>query len=112
MSVDLGSLASSATPIAVGGIAGFLAGYAIKKVIKIVLVIAGLMIVAYVALGYQNYVSVDWSKIEEAGSGLISNVSNTNLPGTEQSISSSIAAFGIPLVGSLAGGFILGFIKG
>lgn len=112
MSVDLGSLASSATPIAVGGIAGFLAGYAIKKVIKIVLVIAGLMIVAYVALGYQNYVSVDWSKIEEAGSGLISNVSNTNLPGTEQSISSAMAAFGIPLVGSLAGGFILGFIKG
>lgn len=108
----MGSLASSATPIAVGGIAGFLAGYAIKKVIKIVLVIAGLMIVAYVALGYQNYVSVDWSKIEEAGSGLISNVSNTNLPGTEQSISSAMAAFGIPLVGSLAGGFILGFIKG
>lgn len=112
MSVDLGSLASNATPIAVGGIAGFLAGYAIKKVIKIVLVIAGLMIVAYVALGYQKYVSVDWSMIEEAGSGLISNVSSTNLPGTEQSISSAMAAFGIPLVGSLAGGFILGFIKG
>jgi uncharacterized membrane protein (Fun14 family) len=112
MSVDLGSLASNATPIAVGGIAGFLAGYAIKKVIKIVLVIAGLMIVAYVALGYQEYVSVDWSKIEEAGSGLISNASSANFPGTEQSISSAMAAFGIPLVGSLAGGFILGFIKG
>jgi uncharacterized membrane protein (Fun14 family) len=112
MSVDLGSLASNATPIAVGGIAGFLAGYAIKKVIKIVLVIAGLMIVAYVALGYQEYVSVDWSKIEESGSGLISNVSSANFPGTEQSISSAMAAFGIPLVGSLAAGFILGFIKG
>jgi uncharacterized membrane protein (Fun14 family) len=112
MSVDLGSLANNVTPIAVGGIAGFLAGYAIKKVIKIVLVIAGLMIVAYVALGYQEYVSVDWSKIEEAGSGLMGNVSNTNLPGTEQTISSAMAAIGIPLVGSLAGGFILGFIKG
>lgn len=108
----MGSLASNATPIAVGGIAGFLAGYAIKKVIKIVLVIAGLMIVAYVALGYQEYVSVDWSKIEESGSGLISNVSSVNFPGTEQSISSAMAAFGIPLVGSLAAGFILGFIKG
>jgi uncharacterized membrane protein (Fun14 family) len=112
MSMDLGSLASSATPIAVGGIAGFLVGYAIKKVIKIVLIIAGLMIVAFVALGYQQYVSVDWTKIQEAGTGLMGNVSNSNLPGTEQSISSVMAAFGIPLVGSLAAGFILGFIKG
>ncbi|HEY7535505.1 MAG TPA: FUN14 domain-containing protein, partial [Thermodesulfobacteriota bacterium] len=103
---------SSATPIAVGGIAGFLAGYAIKKVIKIFLIIAGLMIVAFVGLGYQQYVSVDWSKIQEAGSGLLGNVSNSNIPGTEQSISSVMAAFGIPLVGSLAAGFILGFIKG
>jgi uncharacterized membrane protein (Fun14 family) len=87
-------------------------GYAIKKVIKIVLIIAGLMIVAFVALGYQQYVSVDWTKIQEAGSGLMGNVSNSNLPGTEQSISSVMAAFGIPLVGSLAAGFILGFIKG
>jgi uncharacterized membrane protein (Fun14 family) len=71
-----------------------------------------LMIVAVVALGYQQYVSVDWSKIQEAGSGLMGNVSNTKLPGTEQSISSIMAAFGIPLVGSLAAGFILGFIKG
>ena len=112
MSMDLSSLASSATPIAVGGIAGFLAGYALKKVNKIVLIIAGLMIVAVVALGYQQYVSVDWTKIQEAGSGLMGNVSNTKLPGTEQSISSIMAAFGIPLVGSLAAGFILGFIKG
>jgi uncharacterized membrane protein (Fun14 family) len=112
MSMDLGSLASSATPIAVGGIAGFLVGYAIKKVIKIVLIIAGLMIVAIVGLGYQQYVSVDWTKIQEAGSGLMGNVSSSNIPGTEQSISSVMAAFGIPLVGSLAAGFILGFIKG
>jgi hypothetical protein len=40
------------------------------------------------------------------------NVSSSNIPGTEQSISSVMAAFGIPLVGSLAAGFILGFIKG
>jgi uncharacterized membrane protein (Fun14 family) len=112
MSVDLGSLASSATPIAVGGVAGFLVGYAIKKVIKIVLIIAGLMIVAFVGLGYQQYVSFDWSKIQEEGSSLVSNVSNTSIPGTEQSISSVMASFGIPLVGSLAAGFILGFIKG
>ena len=103
MSMDFGSLASSATPIAVGGIAGFLVGYAIKKVIKIVLIIAGLLIVAFVALGYQQYVSVDWNRVQEAGSGLMGNVSNTNIPGTEQSVSSVMAAFGIPLVGSLAG---------
>ena len=112
MSMDFGSLASSATPIAMGGIAGFLVGYAIKKVIKIVLIIAGLLIVAFVALGYQQYVSVDWNRVQEAGSGLMGNVSSTNIPGTEQSISSIMAAFGIPLVGSLAAGFILGFIKG
>ena len=112
MSMDFGSIASNATPIAVGGIAGFLVGYAIKKVIKIALVIAGLLIVAFFALGYQQFVTVDWTKIQDAGSGLVGNVSSTNIPGTEQSISSALAAFGIPLVGSLAAGFVLGFIKG
>ena len=36
MSMDFGSLASSATPIAVGGIAGFLVGYAFYLVVHYV----------------------------------------------------------------------------
>ena len=43
MSIDLGTLATS---VGVGGGVGFLLGYAVKKVIKIVIVLAGLSIAA------------------------------------------------------------------
>jgi uncharacterized membrane protein (Fun14 family) len=42
---------------------GFIAGYAIKKVIKLAAIIAGLFIAALAYLEYQRIVSVDWNRI-------------------------------------------------
>jgi uncharacterized membrane protein (Fun14 family) len=56
------------TPFAgtVGGgfFLGLLAGYAIKKVIKLAAVIIGLFIAALAYLEYQRVVNVDWNRIQ------------------------------------------------
>ncbi|MDQ6862985.1 MAG: FUN14 domain-containing protein [Thermoproteota archaeon] len=47
-----------------GFLVGLLAGYAIKKVIKIVTVIIGLLIAALAYLGYQRIIQVDWENLQ------------------------------------------------
>ena len=64
MVVDIGSLASTATSVGFGGITGFLIGYTIKKVVKVILVIVGLVFVAFVFLEYQKLITVNWTKIQ------------------------------------------------
>jgi uncharacterized membrane protein (Fun14 family) len=58
----------------VGGsfLVGVLAGYALKKVIKIVAVIVGLFIAALAYLEYQRIIQVDWTLIQALSqSGII-----------------------------------------
>ena len=55
-----------------GFLAGALAGYALKKVIKIVAVIVGLFIAALAYLEYQRIIQVDWTSIQALSqSGII-----------------------------------------
>jgi uncharacterized membrane protein (Fun14 family) len=117
MVVDIGSLASTATSAGFGGITGFLIGYAIKKVVKVILVIVGLVFVAFVFLEYQKLITVNWTKIQASTIAAFGNVTSDQLlarsgiPGTDH-IASSMSSFGIPLTGSLTAGLILGFIRG
>ena len=115
MSVDLGILASTATSVGFGGITGFLVGYAIKKVVKIILVIIGLLFVAFIALEYQKLITVNWTKIQSMGLTALGNVTSGHvsnyIPGGDY-LSSAMLNFGIPLTGGLTAGFILGFMKG
>ena len=56
LAYDLGFML---TTVSSGGVAGFLIGYALKKGIKIILGIAGLLLgLAY--LNYKGLVTVDW----------------------------------------------------
>ena len=117
MVVDIGSLASTATSVGFGGITGFLIGYAIKKVVKVILVIVGLVFVAFMFLEYQKLITVNWTKIQASTIATFGNVTSdqalahSGIPGTDH-ISSSMSSFGIPLTGSLTAGLILGFIRG
>jgi uncharacterized membrane protein (Fun14 family) len=47
-----------------GFLAGALAGYALKKVIKIVALIIGLFIAALAYMEYQQIIDVNWSKLQ------------------------------------------------
>ena len=44
---------------------GLVAGYAIKKIIKIVAVIVGLFIAALAYMEYQRIIDVNWAKIQQ-----------------------------------------------
>lgn len=56
MNFDLGNLATS---VGIGGGLGFLVGYAVKKIFKIILVLAGLSIATLSYLQLQGIVAVN-----------------------------------------------------
>jgi uncharacterized membrane protein (Fun14 family) len=113
MVIDIAPLATTATSIGFGGITGFLIGYAIKKVMKIMLIVLGLLIVAVIALEYQKLISVNWNnKIQTGLFGALGNVTNGQIPGTHEKIATTMSNIGIPLTGSLTAGFVLGFLRG
>jgi uncharacterized membrane protein (Fun14 family) len=94
---------------------GLLAGYAIKKIIKIAAVIVGLFIAALAYLEYQRIIDVNWAKIQTASEIVLTWVANAIVH-----ISNNIGAghagalsnLGIPLASSASAGFALGMIRG
>jgi uncharacterized membrane protein (Fun14 family) len=120
MSFDPSSLAPLAAYVGIGGAAGFLMGYGIKKVMKILLIIGGLILVGFIYLGYHKVLNIDWNKIyfsvEDGLSGIVNMTSGKISPefpsGGDQLISAAFTNYGIPIAGSIAAGFVIGFIKG
>jgi uncharacterized membrane protein (Fun14 family) len=120
MSFDPGSLAPIAASVGIGGAAGFLIGYAIKKTMKILLIIGGLILVGFIYLGYHKVLSIDWNRIyfsvADGLSGIVNMTSGKISPefpsGGDQLISAAFTNYGIPITGSIAAGFVIGFIKG
>lgn len=89
---------------------GFLIGYAIKKVMKILGVIIGGFLGALICLQSQGVIAIDWDKLqsvlESALSAISSSISNTD------QISIITANLGMPLASGLSGGLVLGLSKG
>jgi uncharacterized membrane protein (Fun14 family) len=127
-----------ASTIGFGGIVGFLVGFALKRIMKILAVIAG---VFFAALLYesQHIVNVNWDKLQTISNSVLSTITTaatTNATstiggsgmGAIQSIlgnnstaaaathilpiTSTMANLGIPLTGSTAMGFTIGLLKG
>jgi len=122
-SIGIGGLATSigigglATSIGIGGFLGFLMGYAIKKILKIIIIVAGLLVGIIYYLQYNGLIALDWAKMEQAVSNLMTNFDGLSLnapffPGISDQIFNAISNSGIPLTGGFAGGFAFGFSKG
>ncbi|AIF82805.1 hypothetical protein NTE_00727 [Candidatus Nitrososphaera evergladensis SR1] len=112
MSVDFTSVAAS---VGVGGVAGFVMGYAIKKILKIVMVIVGLFLAALAYLASQNVITINWDKIGAASTSTLVGLQNATIgatPGAADQVMMAMANIGIPLTGSFAAAFALGFMKG
>jgi uncharacterized membrane protein (Fun14 family) len=60
-----------------GFVAGALAGYAIKKIMKIAAVIVGLFITALAYLQYQGIIHVDWVKFQTVSLDGLTAITNT-----------------------------------
>jgi uncharacterized membrane protein (Fun14 family) len=100
---------------------GILIGYALKKVIKMVVVIVGLFLAGLAYLQYHQIANINWNKLQTVSEGAITTLSNaiTQIPGISgdghaAATASSLAmtSFGIPLTSSLSVGFTIGFMKG
>jgi uncharacterized membrane protein (Fun14 family) len=103
----------TATAATVGGgfFGGLLLGYAIKKVLKLIAVIAGLFIAGLAHLQYQQIASFDWNKIEVLASTVLGNVTS-RISSSQEVTSLAMSNIDIPLTGSMSAGFAVGFMKG
>ena len=87
------------TQLGMGGIAGFVVGYAVKKVLKITLVVLGVFFVGLLYMAHIGFIEINYEEVTAAfesvvvrlmeGGATLPNLLTTNLP--------------------LAGSFIFGF---
>lgn len=91
--------------LGIGGVGGFIAGYALKKFMKIVAVIIGLFILALVYLGYRGIISINYSALGDSVSGAL------GLTGQAAEWISPIIAH-LPFAGAFGLAFFLGFKMG
>lgn len=90
--------------LAVAG--GFIAGYAMRKIIKVALVIVGGFIFVMIALQGVGWVEADYQKMTD---DTVTFVSNTNIV---PQLNSFINNFNIVILAGLSIGGIVGFVKG
>jgi uncharacterized membrane protein (Fun14 family) len=121
--------------IGFGGIVGFLLGFALKRIMKILAVIAGVFFAALLYLETQHIVNVNWDKLQTISNSVLSTITTAtsatttggvgagpiqailgNNTGAAASIvpitSTTLTNLGIPLTGSTAMGFTIGILKG
>src|SRR5437764_11415772 len=124
--------------IGFGGIVGFLVGFALKRIMKILAVIAGVFFAALLYLESQHIVNVNWDKLQTISNSVLSTIAataattnatsttggvgagpiqailgnNTGAAASILPITSTMANLGIQLTGSTAMGFTIGLLKG
>ena len=100
------------TSIGFSGLTGFLIGYAIKRVLKILAFGAGLFFAALMYLESQNIVNINWDKLQIASQNAVSTLTNAagQFPFTS-TITSSSTTFALPMTGTAAIGFTIGFLR-
>src|SRR5438874_9384810 len=98
-----------------GFFVGLVAGYAIKKIIKIAAVIVGLFIAALAYLEYQRIIDVNWAKMQAVSQNGLTWVADTIIH-TSNDIgaghTAALSNLGIPLAASASAGFALGMVRG
>ena len=104
--------------VTVGGgfFGGILIGYALKKIFKIVTVIAGFFLAALAYLQYQQIASLNWDKLQAISENTLTTLAMQQIPGFDGNgnvpAELMMTNLGIPLTGSLAIGFTIGFMRG
>jgi uncharacterized membrane protein (Fun14 family) len=76
---------------------------------KILAVGAGIFFAALMYLESQNIVSINWDKLQIASQNAVSTL--TNAAGHFPLMSTSSANFALPMTGSMATGFAIGFMR-
>jgi uncharacterized membrane protein (Fun14 family) len=103
-----------------GFFVGVLIGYALKKVVKLVAVVVGLFFAGLAYLQYQQIININWDKLQATSQNAVTMFANATTQISNQlssgnnshTIGFAISNLGIPLTGSMAMGFAIGFMKG
>jgi uncharacterized membrane protein (Fun14 family) len=66
-----------------GFLFGAVAGYAIKKVMKIAAVVVGLFVAGFVYMSYKGWIDVQWVAMENATRSTLTKCSRTSCPCTQ-----------------------------
>ncbi|MEM3736626.1 MAG: FUN14 domain-containing protein [Candidatus Bathyarchaeia archaeon] len=88
-----------------GGSVGFIVGFALKKIMKIFIVLVGVFFVALQYLAYIGFIEIKYEKFAEAAEGWLA-----TFQGELSAL--SILAANIPFVGSFIVGLALGLKTG
>lgn len=91
--------------LGVGGIGGFIVGYAIKKISKLIIIVMGLFLIALLYLGTQSIISINYGALWKAIEGSL------GLAGEAASWIIGLISI-LPFAGSFLVGFLLGFKLG
>jgi len=98
-------LSSLLVQLGAGGLLGFIVGYAVKKLLKVLLVILGLGILMLMLLNYVGIVTVDWDRVVAIISSITPKI--INIAGPVQQLVNAL-----PFAGAFVAGFILGIKVG
>jgi len=91
--------------LGIGGIGGFIVGYSVKKISKLIVVLIGLSILALLYLGVSGIISINFGKLWEALSNFLFFLG--------QVASWVVGLISVmPFAGSFLAGFLLGFKLG
>jgi uncharacterized membrane protein (Fun14 family) len=103
------SLVPTITSIGGGLFIGIILGYFLKKIIKILMFVAGGIVALLLYLQQQQVISVDIEKLEASSTLIFNSVASSF--GKMNQIG-DISALGIPLAGGLSAGLTIGILKG
>ncbi|MBB6098957.1 putative membrane protein (Fun14 family) [Deinobacterium chartae] len=94
--------------LSLGAVLGFAAGYAVKKIGKIALLVVGVLFIAVQLLAASGFIEVDWLRIQQAAGPLLE----------RERIQSGWSSFlgvltnNLPFSGAFLAAFVLGFRAG
>jgi len=91
--------------LGIGAIGGFICGYTIKKISKLIVILIGVFIIALIYLSTQGIININYQALWNTVAGW--------LGGAQQAASWLVSIISVlPFVGSFAVGFLLGFKLG
>lgn len=91
--------------LGIGGIGGFIVGFAIKKLSKLIVILIGLFIIVLLYLGTQGIISINYESLWNALAGLL------GFAGEAAGWLIGLLSL-LPFLGSFLVGFLLGFKLG
>lgn len=105
---DLTAWAPYLEQIGFGVVAGFIAGYALKKLGKIVAIVLGVFFIGLQVLAWNGYVTVEWQRMQEEVEPMLRSSSLNE--GWRALV--SVMTYNLPFAAAFVPGFVFGLKRG